>query len=627
VSKIEVGKQVFSAVSTAFLQRRLHHQRMRMAALRALKSVKPGQGDRLQLDFDEDSGMLERAVPWLAGSTTHVGTDDEAQPNPYLTPRLNLVIMIVGSRGDVQPFIPIAKRLAWRHRVRIATHAEFRKLVERAGLEFYPLAGDPRELMDYMVKTGGRIIPTHLQQIVEDVPRKRQIVGEILESTWRACTEKDPDHPDAQPFTADAIIANPPSYGHFHCAEALHIPLHIVFTMPWTPTGAFPHPLTHLSPGAHHPVRNWFSYGVVDVLMWAGVADLINNFRQRTLKLPPIELSDGAATFLTDNEVPFTYLFPASVIPKPADWGPHIELANFVFFDQADDYTPPPDLLAFLAAGERPIYVGFGSAVVQDPAATSRTIFAALEKAGARGLVSRGWGHLGGEAPPAHVHLIDDVPHDWLFPRCGAVCHHGGAGTTAAGLRAGLPSVVVPFFGDQFFWGRVVLDAGAGPEPIPIDTLSSDGLAEAFAACARPEMRTRAEELGAKIRTEDGVELVFESLRRHLTIPAMQCVRDPEHLATVFCDTCRQRLCQPCFDTYHRGHVAHPYRYVDWGVREPQHLAKEVWDLIADAAEALRAGRDELRPMAAPHRNGVVLGDTDAPANGAADPVRKRQIS
>ena len=95
-----------------------------------------------------------------------------------------------------------------------------------------------------------------------------------------------------------------------------------------------------------------------------------------------MELADGAATFLTDNEVPFTYLFPASVVPKPADWGSHIDLANFIFFDQARNYTPPPDLLEFLAAGDRPIYVGFGSCVVEDPAATSRTIFAALAKAG-----------------------------------------------------------------------------------------------------------------------------------------------------------------------------------------------------------------------------------------------------
>jgi UDP:flavonoid glycosyltransferase YjiC (YdhE family) len=570
--------------------------------------------------------MLDQTAAWLHGAATHATPSGGLRPTQYLAPRLSLVIMTIGSRGDVQPFIPIGQRLAWRHRVRIATHAEFRPMVERAGLEFYPLAGDPRELMEYMIKTGGRIVPMHVQQIVEDVPRKRQMIADILESTWRACTEKDPEHPDAKPFVADGIIANPPSYGHFHCAEALRIPLHIVCSMPWTPTSAFPHPFAHLSPGAHHPVRNWFSYNVMDLLMWVGVADLINRFRQHTLGLPPIELRDGAATLLSDNEVPFTYLFPASLIPKPADWGPHIDLANFIFFDQASTYRPPPDLLRFLAAGERPIYVGFGSCIVQDPAAVSRTIFAALEQAGARGIVSRGWGHLGGTTPPAHVYLIDDCPHDWLFPRCRAVCHHGGAGTTSAGLRAGLPTVVVPFFGDQFFWGQVVLDAGAGPKPIPIETLNSDRLAEAFAACARPEMRTRAEELGARIRAEDGVELVFESLRRHLPLPAMHCARDPEHLATLYCAPCRLRLCQSCYDGHHRGHPSQPYRYVDWSVRERPGIAKELRDLIADAANALRASIDEFRPMAAPRRHGVLIGDTETPSDEAGDePVRRRE--
>lgn len=620
VAPKEDGQGSLLATSAAaFLRRRLHHQRMRIAALRALKSVASLPGDRLALEFDCESGVLDRTAAWLHGEETRTAAIGSPLPPEYLAPRLNLVIMVVGSRGDVQPFIPIAKRLGWRHRVRVATHAEFRGMVESAGLEFFPLAGDPRELMEYMIKTGGHIVPTNLQQIVEDVPRKRQIIAEILESTWRACTEQDPDRADARPFVADGIIANPPSYGHFHCAEALRVPLHIVFTMPWTPTSAFPHPFADLSPGSHHPVRNWLSYGVMDLLMWVGLADLINRFRQQTLGLRPIELGDGAATLLSDNEVPFTYLFPASVIPKPADWGPHIDLANFIFLDQADTYTPPPDLLEFLAAGERPIYVGFGSCIVENPIETSRTIFAALERAGVRGIVSRGWGHLGGNAPPPNVYLIDDCPHDWLFPRCRAVCHHGGAGTTSAGLRAGLPTVVVPFFGDQYFWGQVVVDAGAGPKPIPIDTLNVDRLAEAFAACARAEMRMRAEELGAKIRTSDGVELVFESLRRHLPIAAMRCARDPEHLATMYCEPCRLRLCAPCCERQHRDHVAHRYRYVDWGVREPQHLTNELRELIADAASALRTAHDELKPLAAPRRDGVVIADTHAGVDEPSD--------
>ncbi|MFN8542759.1 MAG: glycosyltransferase [Candidatus Binatia bacterium] len=614
------GGRFVEAAATAFLRRRLHHQRMRIAALRALRAVSAGRDDCLAIDFDEGADVLERAAPWMAGFAADVAALPPGASRP-LVPRMAIVILAVGSRGDVQPFLPIAQRLARRHRVRIATHEEFRPLVEGAGLEFFPLAGDPRELVGYMIRTGGRVVPTRLDQIVEDVPRKRATLAAILESTWRACTEPDPGRPGAPPFAADGIIANPPSYGHIHCAEALHVPLHMIFTMPWTPTSAFPHPMTRLVQGAAHPVRNFLSYGVVDALVWAGVRDVVNAFRERTLGLAPLDAGEGVA-LLNDNEVPFTYLFPASVIPKPADWGPHVDLANFVFWDQGATYEPPPALREFLAAGEPPIYVGFGSCVVEDPAALTRIVFEALAQAGGRAVVSRGWARLGGAAVPPNVYVVDDCPHDWLLPQCRAVCHHGGAGTTAAGLRAGLPTAVVPFFGDQFFWGQVVAEAGAGPAPIPAAELTSEKLAAALVACARPEMRARAEGLGAKVRELDGVDLVVEALYRHLPVPAMQCVRDAEHLATVYCEACRARLCQGCWEAEHAGHGAHPYRYVEWSVRPPHGIADELTDLIADAATALRAGLHEIRPLLAPRQDGVVLGEVEATGDEVAgDPV------
>ena len=576
------------------------------------------------MEFDQAADCLAQAPEWLAAHASELAAAP-APDAPAHVPPLSIVIMIVGSRGDVQPFIPIGRRLAERHRVRIATHREFRALVEGAGLEFYPLGGDPHALMEYIVKTHGRIVPTRLDQIVEDVPRKRAMIADILASTWGACTEADPERPGAPGFRADLILANPPSYGHIHCAEALHVPLHMIFTMPWTATAAVPHPFAGIEPGADHPVQNFLSYGVVDLLIWGGIADLVNAFREETLKLAPIALADGAG-LLDDNEVPFTYLWPPSLVPKPADWGPHIDLANFTFHDQARTYEPPRALLDFLAAGEAPIYVGFGSVVVEDPAALRRTIFTALDEAGARGIVSDGWAHLGSEAPPPNVFLIGDAPHDWLFARCRAVCHHGGAGTTAAGLRAGLPTVVVPFFGDQFFWGRVVADAGAGPEPIPIDRLASDTLAEAFEICRRGEVRERAAALGIAVRETDGVELAVRSVYRHLPARAMCCASDPDHLATVYCDTCGERLCPACARTLHSSHVVHPYGYVDWSVRPGRGLTGEMGELVTDAVRALQAGLEEIMPTLGPWRHGVFFSDRDEPSGPDNEgPVRKRE--
>ena len=171
--------------------------------------------------------------------------------------------------------------------------------------------------------------------------------------------------------SADGIIANPPSYGHFHCAEALHIPLHMIFTMPWTPTSAPIRTRSHASTRARiGPCSNWFSYGVVDVLMWVGVAD-------RGQPLPRERRSgcrtDRASTMArrrSDRQRGAVHLSvsrPASS-QSPPDWGSHIDVANFIFFDQADGYDAAARLAPrFLAAGDAPIYVGFGSCVVEDP--------------------------------------------------------------------------------------------------------------------------------------------------------------------------------------------------------------------------------------------------------------------
>jgi sterol 3beta-glucosyltransferase len=619
-----VGQGFLDAIAVAFLRRRLHGRRLRAAAVRGLKSISAGAGGGLRMNFDHAARCFTHAAPWLAAHTSELAAGPAPPAEPPCLPSLSIVVMVVGSRGDVQPFIPIGRRLAERHRVRIATHLEFRPMVERAGLEFFPLAGNPHELMEYIVKTGGSILPTRLNQIWEDVPKKRAMIAEILTSTWRACTERDPERPDAQPFRADLIVANPPSYGHIHCAEALHIPLHMIFTMPWSATSAFPHPFARIDPSAHRPVENFFSYGIIDLLVWAGIGDLVDAFRMETLKLPSLALTDGAA-LLEDHEVPFTYLWPDSLVPKPKDWGPHIDLANFIVDERpTHPYEPPQALLDFLAAGEAPIYVGFGSVVVEDPAALTRIIFTALDRAGARGIVSEGWAHLGGEAPPPNVHVIGDCPHDWLFARCRAVCHHGGAGTTAAGLRAGLPTVVVPFFGDQFFWGRIVADAGAGPEPIPIRRLDSERLTAAFDACRRPQIRERASQLGARLRATDGAALAVQSVERHLPAAALCCSHDPRHLAVLYCDTCRVRACPDCGGTAHAGHVTHPYRYVDWGVPPAHGLVAELGELMSDAAHALEAGVAELLPSRQRRSDGVAFSDRDEPSRlDPGGPIRK----
>lgn len=189
--------------------------------------------------------------------------------------RLNIVIQVVGSRGDVQPFIALGQELqSYGHRIRIATHDCFASFVGESNLEFFPIGGDPHDLMAYMVKNPG-LIPSMDSLRAGDVQKKRVMVEEMLKGCWKSCVESAPG--DDTPFVANAIIANPPSFAHIHCAQALGIPLHLMFTMPWSTTRAFSHPLANLSGSQLDPgAMNFVSYRIVEWMTWQGYVFPLN---------------------------------------------------------------------------------------------------------------------------------------------------------------------------------------------------------------------------------------------------------------------------------------------------------------------------------------------------------------
>ncbi|KAK8692151.1 hypothetical protein V6N13_075629 [Hibiscus sabdariffa] len=420
-------------------------------------------------------------------------------------PTLNIAILVVGTRGDVQPFVAMAKRLQeFGHRVRLATHANFRDFVKLAGIDFYPLGGDPRVLAGYMARNKG-LIPSGPGEI--SIQRKQ--LKSIIESLLPACTE--PDIETGMPFRAQAIIANPPAYGHSHVAEALGVPLHIFFTMPWTPTYEFPHPLARVPQSAGY----WLSYIVVDLLIWWGIRGHINDFRKKKLKLAPI------AYFSTYNgsisHLPTGYMWSSHLVPKPKDWGPLVDVVGYCFLNLASKYHPREEFVQWIQKGPPPIYIGFGSMPLDDSKKTTDVILEALKDTGQRGIIDRGWGDLGHFSEVTeNIFLLEDCPHDWLFPQCSAVVHHGGAGTTATGLKAGCPTTIVPFFGDQFFWGDRVHQRGLGPAPIPISELSVEKLSNAIRFMLQPEVKSHALELAKLIENEDGVATAVDAFHRHL---------------------------------------------------------------------------------------------------------------
>ncbi|KAL8765033.1 MAG: hypothetical protein Q9209_007759 [Squamulea sp. 1 TL-2023] len=505
----------------------------------------------LQQTVEPTTQELEQIRPIIGG------IPDEAR-----SPTLNIVIHVVGSRGDVQPFVALGKVLKkeYGHRIRLATHPTFRTFVEENGLEFFTIGGDPAELMAFMVKNPG-LMPGIDALKSGDIGKRRKGMYEIVQGCWRSCiemgdgtsmmasddhlgsldnsnhpTNPDPsvnDVPSTRPFVADAIIANPPSFAGIHCAEKLGIPLHLMFTMPWSPTQAFPHPLANIhTSNADQSITNFMSYALVEMMTWQGLGDVINRFREKSLGLEPVSLmwAPGMASRL---RIPYTYCWSPALIPKPKDWGSHISVSGFYFLSLAGSFKPDQQLLSFLEAGPPPVYIGFGSIVVDDPNAMTRMVFDAVKKSRQRALVSKGWGGLGAESLdiPPDVFMLGNVPHDWLFKHVSCVVHHGGAGTTAAGIAAGKPTVVVPFFGDQPFWGSMVAKAGAGPWPVPYKQLTSDKLAASIIEALEPGALRTAEELGQSISHEEGTLSGAKDFQNKLDIDALRCSVAPSRAA------------------------------------------------------------------------------------------------
>ncbi|GMG24688.1 unnamed protein product [Aspergillus oryzae var. brunneus] len=381
--------------------------------------------------------------------------------------RLNVLIHVVGSRGDVQPFIALGRAMKQHgHRVRLATHLVFRDFVKENGLEFFNIGGDPAELMSFMVKND-KLIPKMETLRQGAIGKRRKDIRLMLGGCWRSCIEAgegidltSDDPITAPPFVADAIVANPPSFAHVHCAEKMGVPLHLMFTL---------------------------------VSYWKG---------------------------------------SPSLLPKPDDWQDHIDVTGFNFLSANADYVPPSDLVEFLDSGPPPLYIGFGSIVVDDPDALTKIILDAVEMTGQRALVSKGWGGLGAEKiNRPDVFFLGNCPHDWLFKRVSCVIHHGGAGTTAAGLALGRPTTIVPFFGDQPFWGALIAFNGAGPSPIPYKKLTADRLADAIHFCLKTTTIDKAQELSEKMRSEDGARDSLKSFHSQLDLRRIQCTLCPDRPA------------------------------------------------------------------------------------------------
>lgn len=394
-----------------------------------------------------------------------------------------IVIFAAGSRGDIQPCVALGRALRARgDEVRLVASARYAPMAVAAGLELAPLTADPTEILE---SDAGQELLAGGRNPVKFLGGFRRILGPMAERLLAECSDACKG--------ADLILGPTLGFLPRHIGEHLGVPWALIHFQPSEPTGAFPHPFV---PQARMlgPWGRRASFRAVDEIAWQLSRPFINPWRDASLGLPRLPLRGRRP------DGPVLACFSPAVVPRPADWGPGVHLTGYWFLDEPE-WEPPAELAEFLAAGPAPVYVGFGSMVPKDSAMTDLTVRTALKLAGVRGIV---------QGDPAtsdeHVLAVRDVPHAWLFPRMAAVVHHGGAGTTAAGLRAGVPTVVCPFFGDQPYWGERVAALGAGPRPLPFRAMTVPRLAARIRRAVQdPDVADRADDLGRRIRAEDGV--------------------------------------------------------------------------------------------------------------------------
>jgi sterol 3beta-glucosyltransferase len=312
---------------------------------------------------------------------------------------------------------------------------------------------------------------------------------------------------------AEAIVYKYSWLTGYTIAEKLGLPRAAAMPFPLTPTRAFPAFL--LGSGTDRgTLGNKLTWAASEQVVWQLLRIQDSRLRHEH-GMPPMPLR-GPLTRQQGEALPVYYAYSPAVLPRPADWPARIQVTGYWFLDPPPGWRPPDDLRRFLESGPPPVSVGFGSMASADQEATLVIVLRALEKSGQRGLLLSGWADLGeGRSLPPHVLRVGSVPHAWLFPRVAAVVHHGGAGTTGAALRAGVPSVVLPLAADQPSWARIVHSLGAGPVPIPFRKLTAERLAAAIrGAVSDGLIRQRAAELGRQVRAEDGTGRAVELFLR-----------------------------------------------------------------------------------------------------------------
>lgn len=424
----------------------------------------------------------------------------------------NFTLLTIGSRGDVQPYIALAKGLlAEGHNVTIATHKEFEEWILKHNINFKEIAGNPTELMALMVTHGSMSVAF----IKEASTKFRGWIQELLATSWEACQG------------ADILIESPSAMCGIHIAEAMGIPYFRAFTMPWTRTRAYPHAfiVPDQKKGGSY---NYLTHVMFETVFWKGISSQVNRWRVEELGIPRTNLFK-----MQQTKVPFLYNVSPTIFPPSVDFPDWVKVTGYWFLDEGrdHDYEPSIELQEFIERarndGKKIVYIGFGSIVVNNANTLTRAIVDAVLDSGVRCILNKGWSDRlskrkgeDEEDDELEVELPDEIfnsgniPHDWLFPRINAAIHHGGSGTTGASLRAGIPTVIKPFFGDQFFYASRVEEIGAG---LALRKLNSKSLSKCLKIVTTDsKIIEKARNVKERIKHENGVLNAVECIYSEL---------------------------------------------------------------------------------------------------------------
>ena len=417
---------------------------------------------------------------------------------------MRITIFAAGSRGDIQPCVLLGRGLQRAgFNVLLAAPENFANFFQGHDLHFHPLRGDVQQIM--ASDTGRGFMESGSANPLRSIRAMRTMLGPVAlhmaEDALEACR-------DADALVALAVFAPFAK----SIAEICGIPLIHVEPTPLLPTRAFPAPGWPLQRDLGGLPNRLAGLAMLQVI-WQWYRPFVNEFRSR-FGLKPYT---GGSFYRILSSTPLLGAYSPAVIPHPKDWPESVHITGYWLPDAPAGWQPSPELEAFLTGGEPPVYVGFGSMGGRDPERFAALVLEALAKTRQRGLLLTGWGGMRAVSTPEDVFVVDSVPHSWLFPRMAAVVHHGGAGTTAEGLRAGVPAVILPFIVDQPFWGKRVKALGVGPDPIPHKGLTADKLAAAIQATVTDaRIKQRATALGEAIRCEDGVGNAVRIIRKYL---------------------------------------------------------------------------------------------------------------